>query len=172
MRPHSRAQSHGQFDRFGSSPDASAEWGTNSFSFMPQDSRRRRGSRDEDEDFETSLSMVLPQRHQGEDSDSDSGGEDEDPTLGLVLDRSARSSMVSVAPSDQLDALQRANTELVRKLQAVEQNLQHRLTDHESEIEEMENRLEEVRSELSATKREEKELRGKEVCCYIPDPEA
>lgn len=121
---------------------------------MPPESRHR-------EDGSLS-SIMLPPRHR-EDEDSDSGGEDEDPTLGLVLDRSAKSSLVSLAPQDQLDALQKANTELVRKLRAVEQNMQNRLIDHETEIEELQNRLEELKIELSATKREEKELRGKEV---------
>lgn len=107
-------------------------------------------------------SILLPPRHR-EDDDSDSDGEDEDPTLGLVVDRSARSSLISMAPEDQLEALQKANSELVRKLRSVEHNMQNRLIDHETEIEELQNRLEELRSELSASKREEKELRGKEV---------
>ncbi len=154
MRPQSRARSHGQFDRYGS-PDNS-EWGSGNYSFMnmPPEGRHR-------EDGSVS-SILLPSRRR-EDEDSDSGGEDEDPTLGLVLDRSARSSMVSIAPQDQLDALQKANTDLVHKLRSVEQNMQHRLIDHETEIEELQNRLEELKSELSASKREEKELRGKEV---------
>ena len=44
-----------------------------------------------------------------------------------------------------------------------EKTLQNRLSEHESELEELQGRLEEMRSELSATKREEKELRSKEV---------
>ncbi|KLO17115.1 hypothetical protein SCHPADRAFT_822027 [Schizopora paradoxa] len=150
MRPHSRARSHGQFDHYGS-PDHS-EWGSGNFSFMsmPPEGRHR----------DENSSIMLPPRH-NDDEDSDSG-EDEDPTLGLVLDRSAKSSLVSMAPQDQLDALQKANTELVRKLQSVEQNMQHRLIDHETEIEDLQNRIEEMKIELSATKREEKELRGKE----------
>jgi hypothetical protein len=94
-------------------------------------------------------------------SDSDSDGEDS--SLGLVMDRSAASSTVSLEPQDRLDALQRANAELSRKLIEAERTLQNKLSEHELELEEMQGRLEEVRSELSATKREEKELRSKEV---------
>jgi len=87
----------------------------------------------------------------------------EESSLGLVLDRSTASSTVSMEPQERLEALQRANTELSRKLMEAEQTLQNKLTEHELELEEMQGRLEEVRSELSATKREEKELRSKEV---------
>jgi TolA-binding protein len=105
-------------------------------------------------------SLPLP-RHPTSDSDPESDGEDS--TLGLVLDRSAASSTVSMEPHDRVDALQRANAELGRKLMEAERTLQGKLNDHENELEEMQGRLEEVRSELSATKREEKELRAKEV---------
>lgn len=98
----------------------------------------------------------------GSDSDEDSD-DDADSSLGLVMDRSAASSTVSLEPQDRLDALQRANAELGRKLVDAERTLQNKLSDHESELEEMQGRLEEARSELSATKREEKELRSKEV---------
>lgn len=98
----------------------------------------------------------------GSDGDPDSD-EDEANTLGLVLDRSTTSSNASMAPQDRLDALQRANAELGKKLMDAEKTLQNKLTDHESELEEMQGRLEEMRAELSATKREEKELRSKEV---------
>ena len=45
-----------------------------------------------------------------------------------------------------------------------ERMLQHKLSEHELELEELQSRLEEVRSELAHTKREEKELRSKDVC--------
>jgi predicted nucleic acid-binding Zn-ribbon protein len=96
-------------------------------------------------------------------TDSDSDSDAEDTTLGLVLDRSTTSSTVSMEPMERLDALQRNNAELSRKLMEVERTLQNKLSQHELELEEMQGRLEEVRSELSATKREEKELRAKEV---------
>jgi len=64
---------------------------------------------------------------------------------------------------DRLDALQKANTELGRKLMEAEKTLQDRLMEHDMELEDMQERLEELKSELTSTKREEKELRSKEV---------
>jgi chromosome segregation ATPase len=63
---------------------------------------------------------------------------------------------------ERLDALQRVNADLAKKLVEAERTLQRKLADHEVDLEEMEARLEEAKSELSAAKREEKELRGKE----------
>ena len=97
------------------------------------------------------------------DDDSDSDSDIDEAPLGLVMDRSAASSTVSMDMEQRLDALQRLNTDLGRKLLEAERTLQNRLAEHEQELEEMQSRLEEARSELSATKREEKELRSKEV---------
>lgn len=108
-----------------------------------------------------SISSLPMPRASGSDSDSD--GEDDDEVLGLVMDRSTTSSTVSMEPMDRVDVLQRANTELGRKLMDAERTLQKKLSEHEYELEEMQSRLDEMRSELSATKREEKELRSKEV---------
>lgn len=105
----------------------------------------------------------LPMPRAGSDSDSD--GEDS----GLVMDRSAASSTVSMESIDRLDVLQRANAELGRKLVDAEKTLQNKLTQHEYELEDMQSRLDEMRSELSATKREEKELRSKEVGLLLTD---
>jgi hypothetical protein len=120
-----------------------------------------------DLDFEDSFSksissLPMPVRHSC-DSDTDSDDAGDDSTLGLVLDRSTTSSTVSLAPQDRLDALQRTNAEMGKKLMEAERTLQKRLSEHEMELEEMQSRLEESKSELSATKREEKELRAKEV---------
>jgi len=87
--------------------------------------------------------------------------------LGLVMDRSTTSSTVSLEPLDRLDALQRANADLNRKCVEAERTLQHKLSEHELELEEMQSRLEEMRSELAHTKREEKELRSKDVCFFL-----
>ena len=78
--------------------------------------------------------------------------------------RSAASSTASIQLEERLEALSRVNQDLARKLVEAERTLQTRLSDHEQELEDMQMRLEEARSELSATKREEKELRSKEVC--------
>ena len=95
-------------------------------------------------------------------ADSDSGSDNER-DASLVLERNVVSSTASLEPLERLEALQRRNTDLGRKLMEAERTLQNRLADHESELEEMQGKLEEMRSELSATKREEKELRSKEV---------
>ena len=160
MRPHSRSQSHDQFSSAGHYYDSIDRMTS---PHAPHDHRDQY----DDDSFEASLTSVIPMpdlrshsRHSDSDSDSDP---DDDPTLGSVFDRSVASSMASMEPQDRLDALQRANAELARKLMDAEKTLQNRLTEHESELEELENRLDEAKSELMAAKREEKELRGKEV---------
>jgi chromosome segregation ATPase len=102
----------------------------------------------------------LPMPHMSTDSDSDES--EDDSALGLVFDRSTASSTASMEPLERLEALQRVNSDLAKKLVEAERTLQRKLVDHEAELEEMEARLEEAKSELSAAKREEKELRSKE----------
>lgn len=111
--------------------------------------------------MDTISSLPVPRRS-ASDTESDSDSEDES-SLGLVLDRSATSSTVSLEPFDRVDALQKANTELSRKLIEADRALQNKLMEHDNDLEEMQARLEELKSELTATKREEKELRAKEV---------
>lgn len=101
----------------------------------------------------------LPMPHSASDSDSD--GENES-SLGLVTERSATSSTVSLEPTERLEALQKANAELGRKLIEAERTLENRLNEHDMDLDEMQGRLEELKSELISTKREEKELRTKE----------
>jgi chromosome segregation ATPase len=102
----------------------------------------------------------MPMQRMSADSDSDDSGDDS--ALGLVFDRSTTGSTASMEPLERLDALQRVNADLAKKLIEAERTLQRKLADHEVELEEMEARLEEAKSELSAAKREEKELRSKE----------
>jgi chromosome segregation ATPase len=102
----------------------------------------------------------IPMQRMSADSDSDDSGDDSE--LGLVFDRSTTGSTASMEPLERLDALQRVNADLAKKLIEAERTLQRKLADHEVEMEEMEARLEEAKSELSAAKREEKELRSKE----------
>lgn len=116
---------------------------------------------------ESISSLPMPKPHN---SDSDSGDDDSDSdtrrlSLGLILDheRTINSSIGSLAPQDRVEALQKNNQELSRRLVDAERTLQNRLADHEVEIEEMQAKLDELKSELTATKREEKELRNKEV---------
>lgn len=177
-RPHSRAQSHSNFSldhamrRFGSrSPqldDMSLGNGIVSppperdGAYSPVDSSRAENM----VESISSLPMPTPQ-----DSDSDSDGDDETHRLsmGLIMDhdRSIASSIVSLAPQDRVEALQKNNQDLARRLMEAERTLQNRLADHEVEIEEMQAKLDEIKSELTATKREEKELRSKEVGLII-----
>ncbi|KZV67327.1 hypothetical protein PENSPDRAFT_688229 [Peniophora sp. CONT] len=96
---------------------------------------------------------------------AENGYEDEDEdvtTMGLVMDRSAKSSTISMEAEERMDVLQKANNELSKKLIESERLLQNRLNDHEAELEEMQQKLEETWAELAATKREEKELRSKD----------
>jgi hypothetical protein len=102
----------------------------------------------------------LPMPRSASDSDSDDENES---SLGLVMERSAASSTVSLESTEQLDALQKANAELGRKLIEAERTLENRLNEHDMDLDEMQGRLEELKSELTSTKREEKELRTKEV---------
>lgn len=137
LRPHSRAQSQPQNKLDYSSPE------------------------EDDSTFHGAISSLpLPRAHS---SDSDDEADDTESALGLVMERPIASSVASIEPTERLEVLQRANTELNRKLIEAEKTLQRRLAEHDSEIDEMQGRLEEMKSELSATKREEKELRSKEV---------
>lgn len=167
-RPHSRAQSQphssfASFDsspgdyRYGSSPEREQDLRTGLLSPPPSD--QSESSFDEEQYLGRISSLPMPSGP-GSDSDSDGG---EDSTLGLVLDRSTASSTVSMEQQEQLDTLKRINTDLSRKLAEVERTLQGRLADREQELEDLQGRLEEVKNELTATKREEKELRSKEV---------
>ncbi|KAG5637957.1 hypothetical protein H0H81_002485 [Sphagnurus paluster] len=151
-RPHSRAQSQPQshFNMLDRDEDHDHTIDANPL----YDYRGQRN----DAEFMKSVSS-LPMPRSSEDSDSDN--EDES-ALGLVMDRSTASSTISMEPQDRLDILQKANTELGRKLMEAEKTLQNKLLEHESELEDMQGRLEEMRTELNATKREEKELRSKE----------
>lgn len=159
MRPHSRSQSHGQFSNAGNYYDSIDRITS------PHELHDRRDDYGDDS-FEVLQSIIpMPDLRSGS-RNSDSGSEsdpEDDHTMGLVFDRSVASSLASMEPQERLEALQRANAELARKLMDLEKTLQNRLTEHEMELEEMENRLDEAKSELMSAKREEKELRAKEV---------
>lgn len=92
--------------------------------------------------------------------------------------RSAASSNASMqTPEDRLEALQRANVELNRKLKENDKALLERLSEREQEIEDLQLRVDELRAELQASRKEEKELKQKErmtnvqlsnVCLTLP----
>ena len=151
-RPHSRAQSQPQnsfsssyFDQGYSSPDDS-----NNYTM-----RRSRSQYGYDDSFD--LSVPIPRA-----TTSDSDDEDEI-DAGLVLDRNNAGSTISLELHDRLDALQRNNEELSRKLLEAEKTLQDKLANYDMELDEAQHKLEELRSELSASNREEKDLRTKDV---------
>lgn len=103
--------------------------------------------------------MPMP-RTSGEDSDDDEMDES------LVQERQPTVSMISMEESERMEALQRANEDLTRKLAEMRDTLERRISEHEQEMHLAENRLEELRSELASSNREEKELRAKDVRCH------
>ncbi|KIJ51491.1 hypothetical protein M422DRAFT_58957 [Sphaerobolus stellatus SS14] len=160
-RPHSRSHSHSNF---------SIEYGLRQFDFSfdnttpspdREDRYTTRSPSHMDDMVETISSLPMPNSH---DSDSDEDNDDPTHRIGLVMDyeRSIASSIASLGPHERLEALQKNNHELARRAMEAEKNLQNRLADHEMEIEDLQSKLDELKSELTATKREEKELRNKE----------
>jgi hypothetical protein len=183
VRPHSRAQSHSNFSldhavrRFSSrSPQMdNVTLGNGMVSPPPERDIPYSpvGSSRAEDMAESISSLPMPGPHDS-DSDRDSDEETHRLSMGLIMDneRSVTSSIASLAPQDRVEALQKNNQDLARRLMEAERSLQNRLADHEVEIEEMQGKLDEMKSELSATKREEKELRNKEVilsslCAHI-----
>lgn len=69
----------------------------------------------------------------------------------------------TTASGDRYEDLERIHEETVKKLKELQRTLDQKMADHESEIEEMLVRKEELEAELASSKRDEKELRLKEV---------
>jgi len=118
----------------------------------------RYGFNNYDGSFVNDVSTLPMPRSSENDSD-----EENEVDAGLVHDRTTSSSTVSMEVHERMEALQRNNEELGRKLMEAERTLQNKLMEHETELEETHMRLEELRSELSLSNREEKELRAKDV---------
>ncbi|KAF8323255.1 hypothetical protein DL93DRAFT_2223196 [Clavulina sp. PMI_390] len=76
---------------------------------------------------------------------------------------SDRTSMFSINTNDRVDELERINSEQAKKLKEVQKTLEEKMSAHETEIEELMVQKEEIESELAASRREEKELRLKDV---------
>lgn len=172
-RPHSRARSHSNFSidygvrRFGTqsphSPYADEDVIDNTGSSPERDDNYRSTSNVEDM-VESISSLPMPtNRDSDSDGDGDVDGDETHRIFSMDHERSIASSIASLAPHERVDALQKNNQDLVRRLMDAERTLQSRLADHEVEIEEMQSKLDELKSELTYTKREEKELRNKEV---------
>jgi hypothetical protein len=90
--------------------------------------------------------------------------------LDQSLIRSSNASIASDTSQDRIDTLQRTNQDLMRRVQESERVLHQKVADHEIELEELQAKLDELTEELHATKREEKELRAKEVRCLLSVP--
>ncbi|KAH8112733.1 hypothetical protein DFH11DRAFT_1689882 [Phellopilus nigrolimitatus] len=138
VRPSSRAHSHEPYSSI------------HSLDMSPNE--RLRFDYDLDDSFERS-----PRRSSN--SDEDDGDNGEDPTIGLVLDRNR----AELQAREREESMQRVTEELQRRVAEQDRILQNRIAEHESELEQLENILEETKNELSLSKREEKELRAKET---------
>lgn len=81
---------------------------------------------------------------------------------------SDQTSMFSVNTSDRIDELERIREEQTKKLKEVQRTLEDKMATHELEMEEMLVQKEELEAELASSKRDEKELRLKDVCASLP----
>ncbi|KAG6845246.1 hypothetical protein H0H87_011981 [Tephrocybe sp. NHM501043] len=148
-RPHSRASSQqGHYSSFMLDDDEDQ-------TIEPKSLFDYHGHRTDD----SFLKSTLPMPRADDDDEEDALAES---ARGRVMDRPTASSTTSIEPYTQLDVYRKANEDLSRKLSDAGKMMQNKLLAHESELEEMQGRLEEMRTELNATKREEKELRAKE----------
>jgi chromosome segregation ATPase len=93
------------------------------------------------------------------DSDSDDGSSDAVP---VWAGRAGTISISSMDDEARIIALEAARAELDRQLRDSHDTLSRRVAAHEAELEELNTKLEDARAELSAVRREEKELRAKE----------
>jgi predicted RNase H-like nuclease (RuvC/YqgF family) len=69
----------------------------------------------------------------------------------------------SAANEERIEALQKANASLAKKLRESTRELEHKLGEHEAEVEELQVRIEDLKAELATARREEKELKVKEA---------
>ena len=76
----------------------------------------------------------------------------------------------TTASGDRFEDLERVHEETTKKLKDLQRTLDQKMADHESEIEEMLSQKEEIESELASSKREEKELRLKDVGGILLSP--
>ncbi|KAI0034754.1 hypothetical protein K488DRAFT_44761 [Vararia minispora EC-137] len=144
-RPHSRAQSQPQSSF--SDMDRSYE------SDVP---KRLDLSRSTYQALHDSIS-TLPMPRSAIDDDED--GEDD---RGLIMERSAASSTISMDDAERLEVMRKATEELQKKYADLDRTMQRRIDEYETQVEELAQKLDEAQAELTAAKREEKELRSKE----------
>lgn len=178
-RPHSRTQSYPQAafpsisqiaaDRLGYSDDEDDDYDgyrqydpqTGLMSPPPSDQSDLSLELDERSLRRTTLTMV--RRSADSDSDGEDGPspDDDDTTYGPRRMRQA--SNASLSPHEQVEALEKVNDELRKKLMDVEDSLQRKLREHEGDLDSMQQRIDELEVELSLARRQEKELKSKEV---------
>lgn len=152
-RPHSRSQSYPHniaslysSDRFDDIDDLTISQSLSSDTSLDEMS------------FLTSISSLpIPKR------DDDSDSDDEVQNI-LVYDRSAAPSNASMDSQERVDVLNKTIDELRKKLSETEKGLNRKVNDLELELEEAQEKLEELKAELIAARKEEKELKSKEVC--------
>lgn len=150
-RPHSRSQSYPQniaalyADRYDDGDDLTLS-----------QSISADNSLDEMSFLSSISSLPIPKR----DDDTDSDDEVQDI---LVYDRSASQSTTSMDSQERVDVLNKTIDELRKKLSDTEKGLNRKVNDLELELEEAQEKLEELKAELIAGRKEEKELKSKEV---------
>ncbi|PPQ78593.1 hypothetical protein CVT24_002739 [Panaeolus cyanescens] len=151
-RPASRPSSRGGYN-------SNYEYGYMSNDDNNQTVKRRPRSRygGYNDSFDAGVSSLPMPRTSGPDSDDDEND------ASLVQERQPTLSMISMEEHERMEALQRANEELTRKLAELRDTLERRIAEHEQEMLMRENHLEELKSELLASNREEKELRAKDA---------
>jgi len=73
------------------------------------------------------------------------------------------SSTHSAANEERIEALQKANASLAKKLRETTRELEHKLGEHEAEVEELQQRIDDLKTETAVARHKEKELKVKEV---------
>ncbi|KAI5886088.1 uncharacterized protein SCHCODRAFT_02112215 [Schizophyllum commune H4-8] len=133
---------------------------------------RRNGhshSSSEDESFPRSRSSPSPPpRSPSPNSDSGSNSdEDGDSSLIREYHSNRTLSMASIDSESREEVLSRTLTETQRKLQEAEASYQRKISENESDIDELQTRLQDMRADLNNMRRQEKELKTKESQNHI-----
>jgi len=151
-RPHSRSQSYPHniaalynFDGFDDSDDLTISQSVSADNSLDEMS------------FLSSISSLPMPKH---DDDSDS---DEEVRNILSYDRSVAPSNTSMDSQERVDVLNKTIDELRKKLSDTERGLNRRVNDLELELEESQEKLEELKAELITGRKGEKDLKSKEV---------
>ena len=96
-------------------------------------------------------------------SDDEDGSDEDDLTLAMRYPRNSISSTSSITMEERLEAMQKANEELKKKLKEAEDTLRHRMEDADERLESLEVELQQTKEDLSLARKQEKELKSKEV---------